>query len=326
MTHTPEVSVIMPIYNAEKWVSGSIESVLAQTFSDIELVLVDDGSTDNSGAICDEYARKDERVKVIHRHNGGEGAARQSGLDVVNGRWVIHCDADDRPESVMIEEMLAHARKTNADMVWCDISFYDDNGSHVSRQGTETETAAALLSALTEGRVMGTVWNKLIRRKVAQSVGFDIAVRCCVDLIYCVELLIANPDIKVAHLPRALYRYWQNPQSALHTMTAEKTVATYTTVVDRFDKLMPEEKSTPRFYFYKRLVISGIYKRGGVQRTVSDVQRDTSTHLQRDVSVGSLHPFRLLPHGLSLHRHGSGVRERLAPSPCRKAIPTANFL
>lgn len=263
MTHTPIVSLIMPVYNAERWLRDSIDSALNQTFRDIELIIVDDGSTDDSAAICDDYALRDVRVRVIHQANGGEGAARQTGLSAVTGRWVIHCDADDRLEPTMIEEMHAHAAATGADMVWCDIRFDDAGGSRLSSQAVTRQSVAVLVEALTEGRVMGTVWNKLIRREVAQSVNFDITLRCCEDLIYCVELLVKNPDIKVAYLPRALYRYRQNPESALHTMTTEKTIMTYTTVVNKLNALMPEEKPTPRFYFYKRLVIGGLYRSGG---------------------------------------------------------------
>ena len=88
-------SVIVPIYNIEKYIRRCIESVLSQSFADFELILVDDGSPDNSGAICDEYAEKDERIQVIHKENGGLVSARQAGIRVASGDYIFHLDGDD---------------------------------------------------------------------------------------------------------------------------------------------------------------------------------------------------------------------------------------
>ena len=91
----PKVSVIVPVYKAEKYLRQCIESILAQTFTDWECILVDDGSPDHSGAICDEYAQKDARSRVIHKENGGVSSARKVGLDNVKGDWSTFLDADD---------------------------------------------------------------------------------------------------------------------------------------------------------------------------------------------------------------------------------------
>src|SRR5690606_27273688 len=91
----PKVSVIIPVYNAEKYLRECIDSVLAQTFDDFELLLINDGSTDGSGKICDEYAQKDARVKVFHKENGGVSSARNLGLDNAKGEWITFIDSDD---------------------------------------------------------------------------------------------------------------------------------------------------------------------------------------------------------------------------------------
>lgn len=93
--HMPKVSVIVPVYNTEKYLARCIDSILAQTFTDFELILVDDGSTDNSGKICDEYAQKDSRIVVIHKENGGVSSARNKGIDVAQGDWISFVDSDD---------------------------------------------------------------------------------------------------------------------------------------------------------------------------------------------------------------------------------------
>ena len=91
----PKISVIVPVYNTEKYLHRCVDSILAQTFTDFELLLIDDGSTDSSGAICDEYAQKDSRVRVFHKENGGASSARNLGLDNATGEWITFCDSDD---------------------------------------------------------------------------------------------------------------------------------------------------------------------------------------------------------------------------------------
>lgn len=93
MTHV--ISIICPVYNAQKFIKKCLNSIVQQTFKDWELILVDDGSPDDSGVICDEYAATDERIKVIHKKNGGVSSARQSGLEAASGEYVIHVDPDD---------------------------------------------------------------------------------------------------------------------------------------------------------------------------------------------------------------------------------------
>ena len=105
----PTVSVIVPVYNVEKYLCCCLDSILAQTFTDIEVLLVDDGSTDGSGAICDEYARKDSRVRVFHKANGGVSTARNLGLDEAVGKWIMFVDSDDKVDSAICERLLEHA-------------------------------------------------------------------------------------------------------------------------------------------------------------------------------------------------------------------------
>lgn len=93
----PEISIIVPVYQAEKWMRRCLDTIIVQSFVDWECILVDDGSTDDSGAVCDEYAARDNRFKVIHKENGGVSSARQVGLDIARGSYVIHADTDDYP-------------------------------------------------------------------------------------------------------------------------------------------------------------------------------------------------------------------------------------
>ncbi|MDD6520031.1 MAG: glycosyltransferase [Oribacterium sp.] len=109
------ISIIVPIYNVEKYIHRCIDSIINQTYKNIEIILVDDGSSDGSGKICDEYQRKDERIKVIHKKNGGLGFARNSGLDVASGKYVTFIDGDDYIGLTHIEKMHTLIIETNSD-------------------------------------------------------------------------------------------------------------------------------------------------------------------------------------------------------------------
>lgn len=118
----PEISVIVPVYNTEKYLDRCIRSIINQTFSDFELILVDDGSKDNSGFICDEWEKKDSRIKVIHQKNAGAGAARNAGLRVAKGEYIGFIDSDDWIEPQMYEVMYNAIEKYSADVGMCNIS------------------------------------------------------------------------------------------------------------------------------------------------------------------------------------------------------------
>ena len=111
------ISIIVPVYNAEDTIRNCLDSILAQTLFDFEVILIDDGSPDYCGRICDEYAKKDIRFKVIHKSNEGVSAARQVGIDNAQGEYTIHVDPDDRIEPSMLEELYAKAKETDADIV-----------------------------------------------------------------------------------------------------------------------------------------------------------------------------------------------------------------
>ena len=114
---TPLISIIVPVYNAEKTLQRCIHSLQCQTFTDFEILLIDDGSLDYSGQICDEYSAKDRRIRVIHkRYNKGVSSARQTGIDIAQGKYTIHVDPDDWVEPTMLEELYQKAVEHNADM------------------------------------------------------------------------------------------------------------------------------------------------------------------------------------------------------------------
>jgi len=128
MTLHPKISIIVPIYNVEKYLDRCLKSILNQTLKEIEIILVDDESPDNCPAMCDEYARRDNRVKVIHKKNEGLGFARNSGLELATGEYVAFVDSDDFVKQTMYEELYEEAKNKNADIVFCNFYKYSATG------------------------------------------------------------------------------------------------------------------------------------------------------------------------------------------------------
>ena len=124
----PEISVIVPVYRVEKYLNDCIDSILAQTFADFELILVDDGSPDSCPALCDAAAARDSRIRVIHQKNRGLSGARNAGLDIAQGRWAAFVDSDDMLLPQALEKAHSTAEKTGADVVLYGFAFTDENG------------------------------------------------------------------------------------------------------------------------------------------------------------------------------------------------------
>ena len=212
--NTPKVSVIMPVYNSQEYVGEAIESILNQTFPDFELLLVDDGSTDLSGEICDQYATKDTRVWVIHKKNGGICSARNAGLAASRGEYLAFCDNDDKYLPDLLKDNYELAIRHSADIV----RFKRKRIAYVDRRKI-TATTPAFQFAVLKGEKIAenylniasisiTVWNALYRRSMVlqHKIHFPEKMRygqedawfnyCCYEAAECIVL---NPDV---------YYYW----------------------------------------------------------------------------------------------------------------------
>lgn len=131
------ISVIIPVYNIEKYVEKCINSIISQTYRNIELIIVDDGSTDNSPAICDKLAEKDERIKIIHTKNSGLSEARNTGIEAANGQYLMFIDGDDFVDINMIKKMYEVLLSDKSDMVLCDYEYVDEEGKVITREKKE---------------------------------------------------------------------------------------------------------------------------------------------------------------------------------------------
>ena len=172
----PKISVIVPVYNVEPYLRKSINSLVEQTYSNLEIILVDDGSTDGSEAICDEYADRYPHIKVIHQKNAGQSAARNAGIEMAAGEWIAFLDSDDWIEKEMYETLLSLAQAYEADLASCATREWTVNGESLSCSHTGKVyvlTPDEMIAGLvTHEIVRYEVWNKLWKRSLIGDIRF----------------------------------------------------------------------------------------------------------------------------------------------------------
>ena len=212
------ISIITPVYNVEKYIHRCIDSILAQTFSDFELILVDDGSPDNCGVICDDYAAKDRRIRVLHQENAGQAAARNRALDVAKGEWIAFVDSDDWIHPRFLEVLLENAQQNRAKISICGhtkvtapIAFQDLSGNSVRGWNGAEYVRKCFL-----GEVPHKAWllcDKLFHRDCFAEVRLPVG-RIYEDNATVYKLLYeAN---RIAECDEVLYFYFQNENSTVN--------------------------------------------------------------------------------------------------------------
>ena len=245
----------MPVYKAENYLSRCIDSILKQTFSDFELILIDDGSPDKSGKICDEYASNDKRLIVIHQENQGVSKTRQRGLETAIGEYVIHADPDDWVEPDWLETLYQEAEHTKADMVICDFErVYKDKNIYYSQKPTSLKKED-VLEDFVSGRTWGPCWNKLIRRECFQkySISFHPDMDLWEDLY--VNCMLLTKDIKVSYVERTLYHYdsFTNDDSIVR-FRKDSHIHSAIIFIDKFSQILQGKRYDDIWFFRKLLV------------------------------------------------------------------------
>lgn len=212
------VSIIVPVYNAQRFLRKCVESILAQTYRNIQLILVDDGSTDGSGALCDEFAAMDRRVTVIHQKNAGVSAARNAGLDAARGEYVGFVDADDLLEPQMTQCSVSAAREHGAELVLFDPYVCIGERTEVDSMPFFSESTVIHKGDITPNMLLfmaGTVWRVLYSRQLLECNGirFDGTLPLSEDRLF--NIAAMGCCEKMYYLRQPLYRYCINSGSAV---------------------------------------------------------------------------------------------------------------
>ncbi len=267
----PLISVIVPVYNVEKWLNKCVDSILAQTYKNIELILVDDGSPDRCGEICDEYAKKDKRVRVIHKENARQGAARNSGLDIAKGDYIGFVDSDDYIAPDMYEVMLSRMTEHNADMAVC--GFYNISPYRAVAGSTHDgvlvmDNREAMKTYYSTNLIHCTVWNKLYKSRLWEDLRFPEKIFREDEYVF--YRALANAE-KVVHIGEAKYYYTIREGSSEHGGFRLDFLISNESIDRQYDyikKNYPELEDTlwdkrieERYSLIKNMVISGVDKK-----------------------------------------------------------------
>ncbi len=220
----PVVSIIIPVYNGEKYIDACMECALNQTYKNIEIIAVNDGSKDNSREILDSYAQKDERVKVIHQENKGLSGARNAGIHAASGKYVIFFDVDDTFELTVIEDNIKLAEENQADVVMFCFWYYEVDTKQLKPNamerlfvGNAKEYFEEYLIPTMDTEVFNAPWNKMIRKELLDSneLYFDTRYPIYEDIIFASNLL--NITNKIVVNNQMYYKYFVRSSGSLIT-------------------------------------------------------------------------------------------------------------
>lgn len=286
------VSVLVPVYNTEKYLEKCLDSIINQTYTNLEIILVDDGSTDNSGKICDAYAERDVRIKVIHKHNEGLVRARKTGLENATGEYIAFVDSDDWIEPNMYEEMLEKALETDADFVesgYLEFHEYTEKtmerklaeGFFDLRGGGIADHVRAYMGE-TKAKITPLIWSKMYKADVIrqsyffvpdnQSIGED-------DANYVNLIILANSCFC---MEKCFYHYFMRKDSMCHDFSISVLRAYLRLSEYQIDILQSKcpfvKQSSIDVWYYKRL-------RGLLERLYAKNYKSDSMYVARDIEM-----------------------------------------
>lgn len=231
-----KISVIIPVYKVEPYLRKCLDSVIGQTYQHLEIILVDDGSPDNCGAICDEYAAQDSRIKVTHQKNAGLSAARNAGLRIASGDYLGFVDSDDWVEPEMFGALLNGIQETGADIAVCGRyeEYKDHNIPYCWTEVQELNTEQALGELLRNERLQNLVWDKLYRRELFEEIWFPEG-KTFEDMAVMHWLFLRAK--KVVCLPVALYHYLHRAGSIVGDISLKNRLNHYEMAWARYEAL-----------------------------------------------------------------------------------------
>ncbi len=235
-----KISIIVPIYNVEKYIKRCVDSILKQTYKKLEILLVDDGSPDNCGKICDEYKKIDKRVKVIHKKNGGLSDARNKGIENATGKYIMFVDSDDYIEIDMVEYLYRLLKKNKCEIAICNYiyDYSNKDKNYIAIDGTFEKiynSHEAIKELLKDETIKSFAWNKLYRTELFQNIKFPVK-RLMEDVATTYKLFMNANKIVFGSEPK--YHYVQREGSILHNKKANFYIDFYEMAYERYKNIM----------------------------------------------------------------------------------------
>lgn len=300
-TEQPKVSIIVPIYNVEKYLERCMNTLVNQTFKDIEIIMVDDGSPDNCPQLCDEYAKKDARIKVVHKKNGGLADARNAGLDVATGKYIAFVDSDDFVKENMYENLYNIAINNSADTVFCGHYQYSNNKAIEGKRNLREKKVfegndlnefaldfvASPIGVKTDWKYEMSVWHGIYSNELIQKdhIRFRSEREILSEDIYFNQLYLVHSK-KIVYIPEPYYFYCDNNGSSL--THAKYDSSRYTRMLKLYNALCELTKDRdPNCMRAKRCLIA--YMRGNAYKVIdSHYSHKDSIHYLKELDNKSV--------------------------------------
>lgn len=214
------ISIIIPIYKTEKYLEKCLTSVVNQTYKNLEILLIDDDSPDDSLKICKQWAKKDKRIKVYHKCNEGVSETRNYGIKEAKGKYICFIDSDDYIECTMIEKLYRKIKDDDADICSCNFYIVRDNTKVLNKRKFEKD----ILSDIFKGN--GFVCNKIYKKSIIQKTKFDKHINIYEDLLFNISIVYNNP-VKYSYINEPLYYYEQRNDSAMNSTDFKRNIYSF---------------------------------------------------------------------------------------------------
>lgn len=278
------ISIIVPIYNAEKYIERCVNSILSQSYKELEIILVNDGSTDKTKEICDKLADKDKRISVIHKRNEGVSKARNTGLDIVTGEYVLFADSDDWLEESMCEKMMNCALKNNSDIVVCEYNNYYENTRELEDVKLKDYDNISFSSVITNdnSKYGGFPWNKLIKREVIKH-QFNENIHYYENLLFFLQN--SKEDLKYSVVHESLYNYCINDNSAVHSKKYSIKKLSALEALKMVIPLVPSENEVLHKYVFVMSYYNNLYyiKKEHIEKTCIEKYKETVNKFYKEI-------------------------------------------
>lgn len=235
-----KISVIVPVYNVKKYIHKCVDSIINQTYKNLEIILVDDGSLDNCGKICDEYAKKDNRIRVIHKENGGLSSARNAGLEVATGEFIGFIDSDDFIAPEMYETLYNSIKTDGTDLAVCKIAWVENGKIRCEEDGTHTVIGFEEFVGVRNYNV--SACNRLYKKDLWKNIRFPVG-RICEDAF--VEHLISGQCDKISCIDKGMYFYFIRNESIMTANYSVKRLDAAEAFLGRLDYMLSRKMGKP---------------------------------------------------------------------------------
>ena len=247
------ISIIIPVYNAEKFLPRCLTSIKNQTYKELEIILVNDGSSDNSGLICDNYSIKDNRFIVIHKENGGVSSARNAALKIAKGNYIGFVDPDDWVENTMFDRLLHLINDNQADMSICGFFKETEDGKILNSSNKseifKLDQKQAINEILSNNSIKGYLWNKLFSADIINKdnkLKFEEEIHFCEDLLFCIQYIIKAE--KVIYDSSFYYHYLVHGKGVSQTNYSIKKVTALNAISKIIDLLNDKKYNESKKY------------------------------------------------------------------------------